>query len=240
MTLGATIQTAAARTTTTLSKRERNRAEKHARALDAALKIFAKFGYTAATMDAIAAEAGLTKPTLYQYFSSKDELFRQIILAPREVMLLTINDSRTNCHVAQLHEFSWAYTKTVMRKDFLSLARLVIGDAQRNPDLANAYQINGPDRVLEGLVNFITKQATLGKLVIEDAEMAAEDFWGLILSAPRNRALHNPDAFDDLSQLSKYVHNGIKIFLRGYSANPDADLERLAEIIKETIIEGKL
>jgi len=122
----------------------------------------------------------------------------------------------------------------------LSLARLVIGDAQRNPDLAYAYQANGPDRVLKGLVSFLDKQAALGTLVIEDAEMAAEDFWGLILSAPRNRALHNPDAFSDLSQLVKYVHNGIKIFLKGYSVDPDADIERLGKIIKATKIRGKL
>jgi len=223
-----------------ISKREQNRVEKRASALDAALKVFAENGYTAATMDAIAAEAGLTKPTLYQYFPSKDELFREMMLAPREVMLMTIDHSSTDCHVEQLYEFSWAYAKTVMRKDFLSLARLVIGDAQRNPDLARAYQVNGPDRVLKGLAGFITRQASLGKLVIEDAEMAAEDFWGLILSAPRNRALHNPDAFSDLSQLSKYVHNGIKIFLKGYSNDPDADLQRLAVIIKANKIGGKL
>ena len=76
---------------TTLSKREQNRAEKHTRALDAALKVFAKYGYAAATMDAIAAEAGLTKPTLYQYFPSKDDLFHEMMLAPREEMLSLIH-----------------------------------------------------------------------------------------------------------------------------------------------------
>jgi len=150
-----------------ISKREQNRVEKRASALDAALKVFAENGYTAATMDAIAAEAGLTKPTLYQYFPSKDELFREMMLAPREVMLMTIDHSSTDCHVEQLYEFSWAYAKTVMRKDFLSLARLVIGDAQRNPDLARAYQVNGsndPDADLQRLAVIIKANKIGGKL----------------------------------------------------------------------------
>ena len=42
------------------SLREKNRLEKRQRALDAALTVFSENGYAAATMDAIAMEAGLT------------------------------------------------------------------------------------------------------------------------------------------------------------------------------------
>src|SRR3954469_20562607 len=43
--------------------------------LDAATAVFATEGYDRANMDAIAARAGATKPTLYARFGSKDELF---------------------------------------------------------------------------------------------------------------------------------------------------------------------
>src|SRR5919197_4622052 len=43
--------------------------------LDAATEVFAGEGYDRANMDAIAARAGATKPTLYARFGSKDELF---------------------------------------------------------------------------------------------------------------------------------------------------------------------
>jgi len=214
-----------------VSKREQNRNEKRSVALDAALTVFSNSGYAVATMDAIAAEAGLTKPTLYQYFSSKDELFREMMLAPRTQMLMAFDHSADKCYVEQLLEFSWTYAKTVMRPEFLSLARLVIGDAQRNPDLGRNYQASGPDKVLTGLAEFMTNQSSLGRLNIEDAELAAEDFWGLILSAPRNRALHVPDAVISTKQLSRYINNGIRVFLKAYSASPKADLKRLAELI---------
>src|SRR5947208_11595454 len=43
--------------------------------LDAATAVFAAEGYDRANMDAIAARAGATKPTLYARFGSKEELF---------------------------------------------------------------------------------------------------------------------------------------------------------------------
>jgi len=214
-----------------LSRREQNRIKRRSSALDAALSVFSSKGYTATTMDAIAEEAGLTKPTLYQYFPSKDDLFREMMLAPRNQMLMAFDHSASECYIAQLWDFSWSYAKTVMHPEFLALARLVIADAQRCPDVGKAYQAMGPDRVLKGLAEFMAKQAELKRLHIDDAELAAEDFWGLILSAPRNRALHIPNSFKKLNQLEKYIKNGIRVFIRAYSTNTAADLKRLEKLI---------
>ena len=43
--------------------------------VEAALTVFSAEGFKVATMDAVAAEAGVTKPVLYQHFPSKRELF---------------------------------------------------------------------------------------------------------------------------------------------------------------------
>lgn len=47
--------------------------------LTAAKTVMLEKGYNGATMDDIASEAGLTKPTVYQYFKTKDELFVQLV-----------------------------------------------------------------------------------------------------------------------------------------------------------------
>lgn len=54
-------------------------AERRVQLLDAALALFAAEGFQAATMDAVAAEAGVTKPVLYQHFSSKRDLFLELL-----------------------------------------------------------------------------------------------------------------------------------------------------------------
>src|SRR6185503_5530333 len=47
--------------------------------LDAATELFMAQGYGAVSMDAVARAAGVSKATLYAYFSSKDQLFATII-----------------------------------------------------------------------------------------------------------------------------------------------------------------
>ena len=47
--------------------------------LGAATRVFAREGYGRATVDAVAAQAGSTKPTLYARFGSKAELYRAAV-----------------------------------------------------------------------------------------------------------------------------------------------------------------
>src|SRR5690606_30434438 len=54
--------------------RERKRQETLERITAAGLKLFAAQGYEATTLDAIAAEAGISRRTFFHYFKSKDDI----------------------------------------------------------------------------------------------------------------------------------------------------------------------
>ncbi len=49
------------------------------RILESAHRVFSQKGYREATMDEIAEGLGLSKPALYRYYQSKEELFREIL-----------------------------------------------------------------------------------------------------------------------------------------------------------------
>ena len=212
---------------TQLPKREQNRLNRERAILDAALKVFAATGYSGATMDAVAAEAGVTKPTLYSYFPSKESLFQAMMLGKRDVMLDVFEHPSDQGMVADLLIFAWAYADTVMRPEMLSLARLIIGEVQRFPEIGRAYQASGPDHLLRGIMRYLEDQRRAGRLVFDDAELAAQDLWGLILSAPRTQALYMPDAQPDRATLTRYILNGLRVFLKAYSTAPGPDLEQL-------------
>ena len=53
--------------------------DNRSRILQAALRCFAARGYSGATLDDVAAEAGLTKGAIYWYFASKDDLCMELI-----------------------------------------------------------------------------------------------------------------------------------------------------------------
>ncbi|MFZ1992314.1 MAG: helix-turn-helix domain-containing protein [Alphaproteobacteria bacterium] len=58
------------------------RARTRARLLEAAAKVFAAKGFYAATLDDVAAEAGLTKGAIYGNFKNKEELFLEVFKVP--------------------------------------------------------------------------------------------------------------------------------------------------------------
>lgn len=211
-----------------LTRRQLNRLENEKRILDAALKVFSQSGYSGASMDEVANKSGLSKPTLYQYFDSKEQLFAKMMLQKRDDMLTPFQNRKAGEMVVQLHDFAWLYADTVMQPELLSLARLTIGEVQRFPEIGRAYQAAGPERVLEGMIGYLEAHRAEGRLHFEDAELAAEDLWGLILSAPRTRALYNPDMTFSHEDLSRFVRNGLRVFLLAYSTDPQTDLATLA------------
>src|SRR5947209_3948119 len=62
--------------TATIERFQRKRQE----LLAAARDVFTREGYTGTSMDAVAAEAGASKRTVYQYFADKEELFGATML----------------------------------------------------------------------------------------------------------------------------------------------------------------
>jgi TetR/AcrR family transcriptional regulator, mexJK operon transcriptional repressor len=204
--------------------------EKQQQILNAALKVFSEFGFSAASMDAIALAAEVSKPTLYMYFGSKEQLFESMMVAERDVMLEPFEHSSGEM-VSDLVDFAWQYADVVMRPEYLSLARLIIGEAQRFPDIGRAYQKAGPDRLLFGIIAYLEMQKAKRRLDFDEGELAAQDFWALILSAPRNQALHIPDQTPSTAQIARYLENGLKVFIKAYSTQPEEDLRRLNEVI---------
>lgn len=215
----------------TLPRRQQNRLNRERQILDAALSVFAAQGYSGTTMDAVAAEAGVTKPTLYSYFPSKDSLFQAMMLGQRDLMLDVFAHPSPQGMVADLWSFAWTYADTVMRPEMLSLARLIIGEVSRFPEIGRAYQASGPDHLLRGIMRYLEDQRDAGRLDFDDAELAAQDLWGLILSAPRTQALYMPDAIPDRATLGRYIFNGLRVFLKAYSTQPAQDQDQLAALM---------
>jgi AcrR family transcriptional regulator len=54
--------------------------ERRASILSAAEMVFGECGYSATTMEAVAEKAGISKGSIYNYFQSKEELFKHVFL----------------------------------------------------------------------------------------------------------------------------------------------------------------
>lgn len=67
-----------------MNRRERERLFRKQEIIKAALEIFAKKGYKATTLDEIAEKSEFGKGTIYNYFSSKEEIYTEIITSAIE------------------------------------------------------------------------------------------------------------------------------------------------------------
>jgi AcrR family transcriptional regulator len=81
----------ATRTTTTTTGRKRaahlGPERRRPEVLDAALELFLEHGYDGTSMQAVADQAGVTKPVVYACFPSKDKLFRALLAREEERIL---------------------------------------------------------------------------------------------------------------------------------------------------------
>jgi TetR/AcrR family transcriptional regulator len=73
-------------------KRTRIQAENEVRILDAALEAFSTYGFRGATVDQIAALAGMTKPNLLYYFRRKQDIYLSVLNRTLEMWLQPLAD----------------------------------------------------------------------------------------------------------------------------------------------------
>jgi len=198
--------------------------------LDAALQEFSAQGYDGASMSSIAGRAGVSKPTLYQYFGDKEALFTAVLQEGCEHIItpLSAPDGKL---VDRLWSFSWVYADFVLRADMLSLARLVLGEASRRPQIAETYHKAGPGKAFKGLVKFIEECQAAEELQVDNVEYAAQELWSLILSGPRDHYLHFVDQVPDRQELLGSISHGLRTFIKVYSTDIENDLALLARKI---------
>ena len=68
--------------------------------LDAALKLFLRSGYDGTSMQAVADEAGVTKPVVYACFDSKDDLFRSLLAREEQRIVGEIQGAFSNADLS--------------------------------------------------------------------------------------------------------------------------------------------
>src|SRR5712692_5673354 len=71
-------------------RRRLTRDQRRQRILEAASRVFSDRGYDRASIDQIAAEAGITKPVIYHHFDSKQELYIALLELYRGELLACI------------------------------------------------------------------------------------------------------------------------------------------------------
>jgi TetR/AcrR family transcriptional repressor of mexJK operon len=201
----------------TPGRRLRSEAKKTA-ILDAAEALFVSQGYERTSVDAIAARAQVSKRTLYDHYTDKETIFRQVVERVNRALVTMVGSAIDEELVSgsQIRQALIAFCHRIVDRAFSSTDyrafRRLIAQPPSVPRLPERLT-DLPDRMLEAR---FTALAAEGVLHAPDPALATRHFValtiGLALEAitDRREDTHPPD-------IDSIIADGVDAFLRAYS-----------------------
>ena len=198
--------------------------EKRAAILAAAKALFIRNAFAGTSMDAIAAEAGVSKLTVYSHFGDKDNLFREVIRARVEDLLPEHTyDYDAAAPVADaLLRIALIHARLDCDVETVGTFRAILGDCrQGNPRFGRLLWEEGPLRT-QGLMERLLQQAVdAGQLEIADVHRAAVQFFALIKGDLFMRRMFGCVDCDEsyAAEIEATARTGVATFVRAYTAH---------------------
>ncbi|MGO6906759.1 TetR/AcrR family transcriptional regulator, partial [Rhizobium ruizarguesonis] len=103
--------------------------------LAGAKRVFMKMGFDAASMNDVTREAGVSKGTLYVYFTNKEELFSAMIETERAAFVAAVRTALAEHDdpEAGLYEFGISFVTHMTDEKVINAMRTVLGVRDRMP-----------------------------------------------------------------------------------------------------------
>jgi TetR/AcrR family transcriptional repressor of mexJK operon len=190
----------------------------------AALRLFLRDGYERTSVDAIAAEAGVSKRTIYNRYTDKENLFRSV-LQDMFTEMMAVFGRIADAHLtdvtdierdltAFLRETTFTLTMAV---DRIALMRLILTEAPYFPALLR--QERGHEGMHATLARALARLAEEGKLAISDPNEASEHLFALTLGRANERSMFGGGKLSD-AEVDRIVAGGVRVFLCAYGPAP--------------------
>jgi AcrR family transcriptional regulator len=187
--------------------------------LDVATEYFLKHGYLGASINEMARSSGISKESIYRYFSSKQQLFEAVI--GRELVEYRRSLDRLDAMTrgmdlrSALIVVAEAMLAVITTDRTLALRRLIFDEATRSPEIGQHYYKIGPGRAYEVIENILETHPHRSDF---DRPTLARHFAALLswrLMLERQCAVRSaPTAAETTELASTMVDDFMKAFLR--------------------------
>ena len=196
------------------------RGRKFDQVLDGARKIFLRDGFERAAVDDIAREAGVSKATIYAYFPDKQLMFLEV--AQTECLRQT---EAAEAAIDPALPVSAALTIAAQRIAEFQMSdygqrmfRIVVGEGERFPGLAQQFHATGPGLIHDRLVHHLRHYVAEGHLKIDDLDLAADQFVQLCKAGVQERLLFGLAEAVTPKAVERSVRGAVEMFLARYGA----------------------
>lgn len=191
---------------------------KRAAILEAAKSLFLRKGYDGSSMDAIAAEAGVSKLTVYSHFTDKETLFSAAVKAKCEEQLpeLLFQLPHDGPLESVLLNIGRGFHMLINSRESIELHRLMVALGTQDPKLSRLFFDAGPQRILNEMEHLLACANAAGKLRIDKPLNAAEHFFCLIKGGHNFRLLIGCCPALEGADAEQHVREVVTLFLKAY------------------------
>lgn len=186
-----------------------------------ARQVFTELGFERASVDLIAARAGVSKATIYNHYDDKKALFVACVAQDAEHLSAVLREclGEPAGDVRQALQVVGEKTMRVfLSPPIVALYRHIIAEAGRFPDLGRIIFDRGPNVIHGAIASHLERWDRSGALRIDDARTAAVQFLALcqgdLVSRARLAVLEYP--VDD--EVRETVKRAVRTFVRAYRA----------------------
>jgi TetR/AcrR family transcriptional regulator, mexJK operon transcriptional repressor len=183
------------------------------RLVRAASEVFREEGYRA-SIDVIAARAGVARQTIYNHFASKEDLFREVANMAASSVLVSLDGDARDLR-ERLLRFGTVFRQKLLGDEGLALYRTVFAEAPRFPELARTFFENGPGQTIRRVAEFLERAMDEGQLRREDPTYAAETLLSMLDCWDRSRRLFGtppPPAAAERARVARIVDCYLRAF----------------------------
>ncbi|MDA8523409.1 TetR/AcrR family transcriptional regulator [Acidovorax sp. NCPPB 4044] len=194
--------------------------ERGRRILDAAQKHFNEHGLERASVDAIAADAGVSKMTVYSNFGSKEGLFHAVVRDKTVAVMAGVSDAGAldPHHPEQaLLAIGARFLALSRGEDALGALRSVYGVAGAQPDVCRGLYQEGPERVNGELAAYLRLADAAGTLKVRKPLQAADLFLSMFMGSGHMRGLLKLD-MPDSRENKALLREAVRVFMAAYGA----------------------
>lgn len=207
-----------------MSQAEQLSPEKEARILAGAEVVFAQDGYEGASMSRIAQEAGVSKGTLYNYFTGKAELFSAFVnQLCRERLAHVFGAMHPDGDpAAALRALGFRMIEMMLSPTAATVYRVVVSEAEKFPELAQGFYRAGPATAMGILAEWLAAETRRGRLAVPDPQFAAEQFFALCQTRYGLRCKLRVGPEPSTAEMEMVAAEAVRMFLNTYGVSAGA------------------